>query len=489
MLKLGWIAVIFAVFLSGAAACVPTLAQTSTPTQEGGFYYSVTVKVKDRDEPIKDATVTILVDGLAPLTRKTDSSGFVMIWVPVSHVGKAADLSVEKTGFASENYYRNLYTGVLPQQVELMPTTLPPTSTPTATSSVSSDTPNPLPTFTPTETPTLEPPGGIIKWIGCTEIDYESCQCSWLFAKTVPDSKPVEADTWKLENTGTEILEIYSTEMSCENCLAAVITPTTIAPGSQTSFGLYYYRDRDPGCCQNHEYLVTINSSATNCPALKIRVPIEYGAGYIPPTRSPASWIVYDDFASGVGDEKRWGWPRDSSYWSISPGTIHFADVQTDTVSWLPLEMLIPYLPNLDCTDLTGVKMRVRVKQATSRSYVQMHAGWAESEGNSTDFALRLIGGVGLGEVQAEIYYDNTKDSIGGGIIGGVSGLNTDHFYELSIIWDGENAHCFVDDMEIATDRMIGAHHAYPGFFKIEFELNPPGRLDAELTQVWIQCK
>ncbi len=157
-LKLGWIAVIFVTLLSGVCACAPKEAS--------GFYYSVTVKVKDRDEPIKDATVTILVDGLAPLTRKTDSSGFVMIWVPVSHVGKAADLSVEKTGFTSEHYYRNLYEGVLPQQIELVPTTLPPTFTPTATLPVvdtATPTPTPEPgsptdTVTPTHTPEPDSP-------------------------------------------------------------------------------------------------------------------------------------------------------------------------------------------------------------------------------------------------------------------------------------------------------------------------------------------
>jgi len=124
--------------------------------------------------------------------------------------------------------------------------------------------------------PTPTPNGGAsIDLQLCSPLDYQTCLCTWGFEQIERDATDTMGDTWDLDNTGTDTLEIHDVKSSCEDCLTAKYG-NSISSQSHTPFTAWYYPDRDPQRGIDHNYTMIIHSNAENCPELEIVVPIRY---------------------------------------------------------------------------------------------------------------------------------------------------------------------------------------------------------------------
>ncbi len=135
------------------------------------FRYHVLVKDKTTDEPIPDAEVAIVTQGLAELVAHTDDEGVAIIEVDALRAGQLGWLRVEKNGYRPYERNINLSQNELPAIIQLekigavplLPTDTPtPTSTGTPTPSATLTlTPKPSPTDTPTPSTVPTPTFGV----------------------------------------------------------------------------------------------------------------------------------------------------------------------------------------------------------------------------------------------------------------------------------------------------------------------------------------
>ncbi len=77
------------------------------------------VYVKDKDQVIRGAKVTIEVGGKAPIDDYTDSNGYTRILIPASHSGQPGWLIVEETGYQRWEQSIDLKPDMLPDVIEL----------------------------------------------------------------------------------------------------------------------------------------------------------------------------------------------------------------------------------------------------------------------------------------------------------------------------------------------------------------------------------
>ncbi len=99
----------------------PTSQPTTEVNPDGSFYYGVRVYVKDKDQVIQGAKVTIEVGGQAPIDDFTDSNGYTRILILTSHVGQPGRLIVEETGYQRWEQNIDLKPDLLPDIIELEP--------------------------------------------------------------------------------------------------------------------------------------------------------------------------------------------------------------------------------------------------------------------------------------------------------------------------------------------------------------------------------
>ncbi len=176
---------------------------------------------------------------------------------------------------------------------------------------------------------------------------------------------------------------------------------------------------------------------------------------------------------------------------TITDGVLCFnADGRADTEFPLRIEMVSDYLRRNDCAIWTGVRIRVRVNEASNNSIVHIHSGWSDPEKGRANFTFGLTGGAGVDEAQARIWYDeDIGDQVEGRYIGGRSGLRIGEYYEFAAVWDGTEVHCSLDGEGIPLEVSVRANGVYGDFLSIDFAPRVSGHLDAELAKVWIQCK
>ena len=120
-----WIPIIVA--LIGALATITAVVlrncdTTTMPPTDTNFAYQVRVQVRDTDEAIPNAEVTIMVSGKAPLDDITDSNGLARIFIDSFYVGQPGELIVEARGYETHRQHIDLKKDALPDIVVLVPT-------------------------------------------------------------------------------------------------------------------------------------------------------------------------------------------------------------------------------------------------------------------------------------------------------------------------------------------------------------------------------
>ena len=174
-----------------------------------------------------------------------------------------------------------------------------------------------------------------------------------------------------------------------------------------------------------------------------------------------ADWVLYDDFATGRLGERKWQMDdRDPSAhsWTVALGRMQY-DGRQPSVEFPPsLGISRDYLKQ-ECAFPQGIAVEASLDAATSiGSYISIHSGSSDLVTEDSQYALGIVGGPGVGEVQARVRYINPSFD---DCIGPITGLRPEDDHELTVIWDSTQMRFYADGVEIPLTSSVGQQSSW----------------------------